>query len=335
MAWRSNSRLSPIGLDLGAHSFKAVQLRRSGKGPQVLAALSLPRTTPGTPPGAAEIERLQGVLDRRGFIGRDVILAVPAASYLSAILELPARAPGVPLEQIAAAEFSRVNKLEPAALSMSTWELPPSARASRATYMMAAGASVEHLNAHVDLVESGGLNVVAIEEPYSAAARGALHGTEAGAGLMAVVDLGWDAARLSILHGQTVAYTRKLGDAGMSKVVSLAVDALGGDANELQQDLWRVGLNGAADTDADLHDLLSGHLAGVLREIGLAFGYADHQYPDSPMKALLLCGGGAALPGIESRFSETLGVPARIAGDGAAPPASITALGLALWEDAT
>lgn len=336
MRWLSSAKYSPIGLDLGAHSFKAVQLRKSANGRDATSTVSLPRQTPGAPLAVAEIERLQGVLDRRGFVGQDVIVAVPAAGLLSAILELPARAPGVPLEQIATAEFARVHKLEPAMLSMSTWELPTPARASRATYMLAVGARAATLDTHVDLIESTGLSVVAIEEPCSAAARGCLHGAGADSGMTAVVDLGWEAATLVILKDTTVVYTRKLTDAGLSHLYRTAIEETACEAADVEQDVWRFGLTGAASADAggaDMLDALNTHFGAVLREIGQAFGYAGHQYPDAAMSGVRLTGGGASIPGLDARFADALGVPARPAAAPGVAPALTQALGLALWQE--
>lgn len=324
---------SPIGLDLGSHSFHAVQLRQTPGGTRVLASASLPRTKAGVAITPDEILRLQGVLDRRGFVGRQVVLAVPANDLLCSILELPARAPGVPLEQIAVAEFSRINKVEPAAVSFSSWELPPTARASRATYMMAVGAAGQRLDAQVDLVETGRFDVVAVDDPYSATARGALGEQRSAAGLHAVVDLGWDAARLAIVHSGTVVYTRKFADAAIAKLVQGCVEDAGADATEVQSELCRFGLNPSKDADLGLADQAAAHVAALLKEIVQTFNYAAHQYPDAPMHGVLLCGGGSAMPGIAEGFTQTLGTPANVATNDL-PSTAALAKGLALWEEA-
>ena len=72
----------------------------------------------------------------------------------------------------------------------------------------------------------------------------------------------------------------------------------------------------------------------MLREIGRTFGYATRQYPDQPLTAVRLTGGGASLPGLAERFSETLGVATALAGDADAPAAMTLAVGLAQSEGA-
>ena len=336
--WPLAKSLGPIGLDLGTHSFHAVQLRRAGTAWQTAATLSLPRVNPGPIVTADEIRRLCGVLERRGFVGREVVLAIPAAGLLSAMLELPARAPGVPVETIAAAEFGRVHRLDPAAVSMTMWDLPAPARASRATFAMAVGTKADTLRTHVDVVESCGLRVTAVDEPLSAVARGAL-GDSGSIGQTAVVDFGHHALRLAIVHGRTLAYTRTLLDAGTSAVLHAAAEATKSDLADVEQSLWHPSAADvtSADTvpaDTTLIDLLNGHLEVVLREITQAFAYAARQYPDLPVAAVRLAGGGALLPGVAEKFAEALAVACTACGDAATPAPLTLARGLALFGEA-
>ena len=308
----SFAKTSPIGLDLGAHSFKAVQLRNGNAGWEIATAVSLPRLAPGEPLAASEISRLKDVLDRRRFVGRDVVIAVPAASLLTAILELPARVPGVPLDQIAALEFGRVHKQDPAVLTMSAWELPTPACASKATYMLAVGAVSDRLESHIDLIESEHLNVLAMDELYTAAARGCLHKTERTNGLMAVIDLGWDAARLMVVKDNLVIYMRKLDDAGLAQLQRAALDAASDEPELVEKGLWDegFGVSGQCDlTYGEVTDVLESHTAGMLKEIDQSFIYSAHQYPDAGLTRVMLIGGGAAIPGIAERFQSYLGIP--------------------------
>ncbi len=343
MRWLPLTKFSPIGLDLGSHSIKAVQLKQSAGGRKICAAVSLPRLQPGSTLDAPEIERLLGVLDRRGFAGQDVVVTVPTASLLTTILELPARAPGVPLEQIAAVEFARVHKQEASALTISVWDLPAPARASKATYMLAVGTLSEKLEAHVDLIESHGLNVIAVDEPYSAAARGGLFLTKSVPGFTAVVDLGWEQATLVILKENAVIYTRKLSESGMGRLHRAALETPAGDADAVEHELWHVGFEAHAPADLDnaaILDVLESHVAGATDEIRRAFGYTTHQYPDAVISNTILVGGGAFIPGIASWFERALGVPTVIAGadsdihvteSGPSLASMASALGLALF----
>lgn len=103
--------------------------------------------------------------------------------------------------------------------------------------MLAVGAVSSHLESHIDLFESQGMNVVAIEEPFSAAARGALHLSPAGEGLTSIIDLGWDAGRLTIVRANQVIYTRKLSDAGIHNLFQKMHEAHSVTGEIVQRDL--------------------------------------------------------------------------------------------------
>lgn len=308
--------LSAIGLDLGSHSVKAVQLA----GPEsstVLASMSVPRTTPRTPLTAVELQRVREVMDRRGFRGRDVVVAVPSAQLMTAVLELPPRAPGVPIEQIALTEFARVHKADPAGLTLSIWDLPASSRASKAMYAQAVGAKSAELEAHIDLLESVGFNVVAVDDPYSAAARGTQFLSRAETGMTAIVDLGWESGALTLASKDSVVYTRKLSDAGLETMCRQAVASTSEALEEVEQLVFRSGLLSNTDTsdDGDILDILTAAVDEMLKEIDQAIGYTVHQYPDTAIKQTLLIGGGAAVPGMAQRFEQELRLPAISAND--------------------
>ena len=341
MRFRPAGTYSPIGLDLGRHSFKAIQLRRCRGDRTVNAQLTLARLSPDAAIDAAELTRLRGVLDRNGFVGADVVINVPAEQLLTASLELPAKAPGVPLQQLASIEFARVHKQETADLTMSTWELPAPARAGKATYMLAVGALSGALEARVELIESSGLNVVVIDEPFSAAVRGcrSIDGSIGGPELTAVIDLGWSSASLSMLKEGTVVYTRRLSESGVTDLRQAAMAAVGGGLDVVDDEIWKVGFDESARSQSgsfDVIDVLDAHVDCVAREIAQAFGYTSHRYHDAPVAATLLIGGGATIPGIAGRFGDVLGVPTAVAGGGQSgdciSPGLSTALGLALWD---
>ena len=325
---RRRARPSPIGLDLGGHSIKAVQVSDTDR-----RSLSLPRRSTAGPLTADDVRRATDVLDRRGFVGREVVVAVPPAALLTAVLDLPARAAGVPVDQIAAAEFARVHRADVAAVTMSTWDLPPSARSGRGTHALAVGAKSADLDAHLDLVESAGLNVVAVQDPHSAAVRGCLAADAAVAdGMSAVLDLGWSAASLAVSLGGTVVYTRRLGEAQVQSVVTRAVAGADGDADpdEVTAALWAQGFGAEGTADrrqADAATAFEPYVADVLGEVSRALDYVGGLYPSAPLGRVVLVGGAATVRGMAWRCFAHLAVQAEPATDAGL----VTALGLALF----
>jgi type IV pilus assembly protein PilM len=313
MKLRTLSSRCPIGLDVGGHSIKAVQLR-PGPGRKTLhAALSLGRTNPGEPFTAEEAGRLVDVLGRRGFAGRQVVLVIPANTALTGVLTLPPRSSGAPLAQIAASELARAHRREPHELEVAFWELPQPARAAEGTHVMAAGCSHEDADRWLNALECVGLDVVALDTQGWAIARASAAMTPQSSGMVAAVDIGWDSATLVLLHQTTVVYERNLNGCGVKPLIQ----AIGHDQQLAPEVvdylLYDLGLDAETrgkEGDRKLSMKVRGYVQSLFdqleQELQLAMGYAQHQYPQAPVQQVLLVGGGAAIAGLSSQLAQSL-----------------------------
>ncbi len=89
MSWFGAGGRSPIGLDAQGRFINAVQLRGSTHRWRIDAAASVERVDPAMPLEVEELARLTTMLDRQGFYGREVVLAVPSGRLLTGELEVP------------------------------------------------------------------------------------------------------------------------------------------------------------------------------------------------------------------------------------------------------
>jgi len=309
-------KYSSIGIDLGMHAIKAVQLAGHKDRWRLHALANLPRRTSGQPVTTAEIESLMDVLDRGGFIGRRAVLAVPSADQMSGMLELPPRAPGMPFEQITRMEFARVHKCDPAGFELSYWELPQAARAGKGTNLVAVGYAHGAADRFLDTVEAGGIDAVAMESTACALARACA--SLNGAGTTAILDIGHSAATLALTQGGTLAYERRMPESGTASAAAMLKKQLDLDPDEIDF-LVRDGGFGepgdrrGADAFGDARRVLASQFAPLAHELRLTFSYTEHQYPQAPVKLLLLVGGGAGIPGIAEHLQAALGMEVRVA----------------------
>ena len=257
---------SPIGIDVGARTVKAVQLGRDrwGSGEwRVTAAAEVPRDdalppppadqkTPAAPAArpafavsAPEVRRLMGTLERQGFCGTDVVLAAPNDRVVSSMLELPPRSSQAPLEQIARMEVARAHRFAPDTFEMGCWDLPAAARATKQTPVMAVACTHADAGAAMDPFESEGLNVVALDVRAAALARACAPLLKADSGITGIVDLGWGSATLSLMHQGVAIYGRTLGDSGIGKLYQTLAGRLGLEVDVIDYLLADSGLSGA------------------------------------------------------------------------------------------
>jgi len=296
---------SLIGLDVGNRVVKAAQLQRYRQGWRARAIAVLPR-------GIAEsVDQTAGqiaeVLDRQGFSGDRVVLAAPIGKIECDMLDLPPRASGAPIEQIAKSELARSAKLEPNRFEMGCWDIPPATR-SNGTSMIALAMRHEDADSMIDPLENCGLEVVAIDAPCCALHR-ACRKLFAGDDACAILDLGWSAASFHIADRKTILYQRTLWDAGVQSLHKSIVDEHGleDDAAELMlraQEKGRCDLTQAGS----LMSLNQPYAKQLCDELRTSLTFACQRFPGICGNQLLLTGGGAELPGMAAILKERLGL---------------------------
>jgi Tfp pilus assembly PilM family ATPase len=316
---------SPIGLDLGARRVKAVQLEpstASASGWRVAAAASVNRVTPGKPVTPEEVARIADTLDRLAFTGNRVVVAAPSDKLMSSMLELP-KAGQIPLEQIARIELARSSKVAPESFEMGCWELPVPARAGKSVSVMAVGYPHAEATQLLDLVESAGLDVVAVDVRSCAFARACAGTVTPPPAITALLDLGWGAASLVLVYAGTVVYVRALSESGMSRVSEALSKRLRLEPELTDYILGDVGLREAASVGdqgietgadnrpalpSDARSLLSNYADAIVRELLVSFSYVARQYTDSSVTRLLLLGTGASVPGLGEHLAKELSI---------------------------
>jgi Tfp pilus assembly PilM family ATPase len=349
---------TPIGIDVGSRVVKAVQFGRDRWGDgrwQVVAATQIPRSevaqrangsAPAGGPASAqgpaaskpltadEVGRLAGTLERQGFTGSDVVLAVPTDKLSTSVLDLPPRASQAPLEQIARMELARAHKAAPDSFEMGCWDLPAAARATKATPVMAVACSHADANAIIDPFESERFRVCALDVRPAAIARACAALVGDPGTLTAILDVGWTAASLSLMHQGVVIYGRTLGDGGVCKLYQTLANRLGLEEDVIDYLLGETGVGdagpeGAADkrrAPVDAAGLIAAHFEAAVQELQVSLTYAQHQYHETAVSRLLLVGGGAGIRGVAAHLSKALGVETRTAApaDTAVPAEAVT-----------
>jgi type IV pilus assembly protein PilM len=346
MGWMGAQSRSAIGIDLGACAVKAVQLGRARGGWSVVAAVST--TLPNHPLDRGGVRFLRDTLVRQGFTTQRVVLAAPTAQLEVDVLELPPRTSGAPLEQIARVELARGAKLENNLFELSCWDLPAPARAATAGTVMAVALRHEHASALLDPFQAEGFDVVAIDTRSWAMARAAASQL-ASDGITALLDIGFGSALMVLVHNGVVVYQRVLRESGVGIVLRALRDEFQLADDEAEHVLRNVGLSGRSEqatafAQADrIVELVQRYVDAMLAEIQPAFDYASHRYAESPLRSLLMCGGGAGIPGLGELLSSRISLPTSVLCPArivectpaiaplCADPALTTALGLA-WH---
>jgi Tfp pilus assembly PilM family ATPase len=342
MSFSSMNSRSPIGLDVGSRSVKAVQLSHRGQGGMVTAATTFPRALPDAPISGKEVRRIIDVLYRHNFHGRDIVLSAPPLCVLDAMLELPSASDSAGLNQIARMEYARLQKCAPDALEMGYWPVPAGPRSHQANRVMAVGCLHREIEPLLETFESEGLRVVGLDAEPCAFARACTTRFAGQSGLTGLLDFGWNSSRLAVIYQGAIVFSRVLSDSGLASLFKSLEKHLALDTVMAEQVLREHGVKApAAEADdpiADARHAIKAHFDAMLQELTLSFSYATQQYPDASLERVLVAGGGAHLGGAVERLTELLDAecvalaPIAVAGfsPALAPPCASPALTLAL-----
>jgi len=320
MRFPGSSRPTPIGIDLGKRTIAAVQLASHAGVWRVEAATVLDR--PAAAPGAAlampdadEAARLGDVLYRQGFTGRRIAVAVPDSRLLTAILELPPRASGAPIEQLAKIELSRIHKRDPGSLEMACWDIPSPARPGEGSHIMAAACPHDDATQLLDTFESAGFMVETIDARAWAMARACRSILASGRGVSALLDIGEAGSLLAIVREGIVVYDRLLPDCGVGTLRSglcakLQIEAAVADyvlasCGPQQPDERRQG----SLPDGSVA-IIEEFVDSIIAELRSGLDYALHRYPGA-VEHMLIMGPGAMIGGLPGKVQAELSVPAR------------------------
>lgn len=313
---RIDKSRGPIGIDVAHRQIRATQMGRTTGGWRVEAAATFPRVAPAATIDRAEVEELRSLLNSQGFKGNSIVLAVPADKLLTGILEMPPRASGAPIEQLARAELARMHKCEAVGFEMACWDLPAPARATNSTFVMAAACTHADANELLDVFEHEGFTVKGLDIQASAAARACHPLLEDVSGIAAILDMGWASARLALLYQDVIVYERNLPKSGMASVVQALVPDFDAKMGVSEQLLAIISTDKPDTADAQVRTedpkvraALDAHFEVILQEMRIPLSYVANQYPDAGLDRLLLIGCGAELTGLEAHLAAKLDCP--------------------------
>ncbi|HWP40015.1 MAG TPA: pilus assembly protein PilM, partial [Tepidisphaeraceae bacterium] len=309
----------PIGVDLGSHSVKAVQLAPAGEGRwRVHAAARLPLPVPNHPFDVHTVRNLREVFERHGFVGQDLVVAAPAQHLLADVLEVPPPESGAPIGQITRAELARNAKIDDA-FELAWWDLPAPSRGGAGANATVMAVALRHDRAVelLDPFEQENLRVVAIDPQAMALARACrLHPDHTVGSASAILDIGFASVLLVLVRDDCVIYQRRLPDAAMGMLLRWLAEQFSLADDEAQYVLERIGISPASVAElappaqaSRVRDLVQRHLEQMIVELEQAFGYVGHRYADTSVGRLLVCGGGATIAGIVPYLQSRLGLP--------------------------
>lgn len=305
---------SPIGLDLHADALRAVQLvAPDATRPTVAGTLVMPRRNDDPMPDVDEFKRFVAALQRRGFSGRDLVVAAPSDAVATSVIAVPRPTRAEDLPHRVGEELLRATHWDPAANEIAWWEIGASGRGNANVDVMAVACPHPTAEALFDLVDASGLNLRAIDIAGAAAQRWS-HATTASDPCLALVEFTWSAMRVVAMHDDLFVYERSIPECGIASLFEAAERE-----TSLSADLLELALRPGPDDASHLPfaRCIAAHVDLAVRELGIALSYVVSRYPALNGRRVTVIGRGATIPGLVEGLDEQLPVAiGRPAADG-------------------
>jgi Tfp pilus assembly PilM family ATPase len=302
------SRYSPIGLDIGARTIKAVQVSLASP-PQIVNSAIIPRT-PDRPFDAREAQRVRDSLRRRGFAGTRVTVAARASDVASAVVDVPVGAPREVQERICHAEIARLLHARPESLEAVCWPIPSGAVGAAAMansqmlVMALAHTASEQL---IEALEAATLSIERVDIGSVAVAE-ACEGATATQSLVGVIDIGWDTGTMTFAINGSAVYERRISSCG----VRTLTDAVAARKGMSKDDALSIINNCTSGTILETlaRDALCEPCAAMARdisdEVSACVEYLLPRVPGVENVDIVLAGGGAEIPLLDNAVRQVL-----------------------------
>ncbi|OGG35164.1 hypothetical protein A2363_03760 [Candidatus Gottesmanbacteria bacterium RIFOXYB1_FULL_47_11] len=304
-----------LGLDIGSHSIKLIELAREGKQLALAAAGSV-----ATPSGAlmsaggAEItsvaESIKRLLKETGAKSKNIHIALPEAKVFTRVLEMPALSD----RELSSAIQWEAEQYIPLPLDQVNldYEVLRSSKDTGTNKMeiLLVAAPKALLEKYLTILELAELTPLAAETEVLASTR-ALVRSLPNVKTVLMVSMGAQTTDIAILRSGILSFTRSLSAGGDALTRALGV---GLDFNSTQAEEYKktYGLE-QNKLEGKIVTAVKPVMDTITAEIKRAFAFYQEKYKDEHVQAVVLSGGTSRLPGMVTYLAQSLGVEVQLA----------------------
>ena len=310
-------KLNTVGgffaLDIGTSALRVVELQHSGKGWNLKHYSTLPIDVKLSESSAEQDKKLLGeaitkVVNESGVKTKNVAIGVPSQKMFASIVEVPT----VSKAELNAtikyqAESYTPMKVDEAKIDWAIIGESPTNKDK--TEVLVASVQNMFTEARLDLLESIGLNVVAIEPDSLALTRALLpDGVTDG---RVVLDIGENFTDLVITLGNAPRLIRSI-PVGFATMVRTSRQNLNIEAQQAQQLLLKFGVK-PDELEGQVLRSVDVVLKQLFGEIQKSLKFFATKYPITSVGAILVSGYASIIPGLSDAISQNTGVISQIA----------------------
>lgn len=300
-----------FALDIGTTAIRVVQLSRTNGGWSLEKYASVPVDMRVAGSDSPEDQRklsevITTAIGQSGIRTKNVVLGAPSTRTFATVIELAE----MPAAELASTIKYQAEQYIPMSLDEAKvdWAvLGKSPKDPTKNEVLLASIANSFSEQRLDLVESLGLNVVAIE-PDSIAVCRALLPTGSTGGRV-VLDFGDVTADLVVALGDSPRLIRSI-PTGLRSLVKASAQNLNIQEQQAMQFIVKFGLQ-PDKLEGQIVRSLEAIMTQFVSEVVKSIKFFQTKYPDVPVAEILLSGYAATIPGFDAYLSQKVGLPTK------------------------
>lgn len=313
------SILKPVGeffaLDIGTAAIRVVQLTPQSKsGSWTLQKFGHSTIDPkiagsDSPEGQRKLgEVILTTLNQSGIKTRDVVVNIPSGKTFATVVDLP-KMTAQELKVNVRYEAEQFIPMQIDEVQLDYALLGDSPSDSEKSEVLLTSVANSYSESRLDMLETLGLNVIAMEPDSTAMLRAVLPQTSKESTL--VFDVGDYATDLIVVKEGAPRLIRSI-PVGFQTIVKTAAQNLSVDQNQASQFMLKFGL--AQDRlEGQIYKAVDGTLDQFVSEISKSINFFQNRYPATPVSQVLVTGYGAVVPLFTEYVKQKLGLDVQVA----------------------
>lgn len=319
----------PFGLDIGASTIKLISLDKAKEGFILKAATMVPTPFKGimseSPLDQEEMaQAIQGAVANSGVDSKLVNLALAENQVYTKVLEMPVLSD----RELRSAIFWEAEQYIPVPLDSITltWDVlerPEKPAVNDKMQVLMVGAPTLLITKYQKILSMTGLTVNAMETEILSTVRALV--SDDGFPPSLIVSIGAVSTSFAIIRKGIMIFTYTMAVGGTAINRAIASD-FGFTSEQAEEYKKQYGVSGQA-LGGKIGQATQPILNAIVMEVKKSLAYYSQKYKDQPIVQIILAGGTANLPGIDTYFANNSGIETVIANPwkvlAAQPPSEI------------
>jgi type IV pilus assembly protein PilM len=299
-----------FALDIGTTAIRVVQLKKSGDAWNLVkyGSASVDMKVAGS--DAPEDQKRLGdvitsLISQAAIAERNVVVGIPSSKMFATVVDLP----DLPQQELASTIKYQAEQFIPMSIDEAKidWAvLGKSLRDPQKNEVLLASVANKFSEARLDLIESVGLNVIALEPDSLALVRAMVPASNQDA--MMIVDFGDFSTDLVAVLGGSPRLIRSI-PVGLQTLIKAATQNLNIDVNQASQFIMKFGLH-PDRLEGQILKSLDATLEQFVVEINKSVKFFQSRYPNVTLRYLMLSGYTLSVPAFGEYIAGKTGIQA-------------------------